>query len=876
MNSVLSTGTWYKIAVRQEGVYKVDVPFLNSLGINTTSISSNTIRLYGNGGAMLPENNSANRADDLLENSIQVIDGGDGIFNGSDYFIFYSPGPDAWIKDSVNRRFTHQKNLYSDESFYFISIGGTGKRITTKTSNLQPNTIVTSFNERYFHEVDTINFLKSGKEWYGEEFSNTPGNAVSRSFNINLPNISASVPLTLNTNVVARSVGANSRFEVRVNGQNTSSIVLPAVSGNYLDAFATQSTQQSQVNISQGNITLNYTFVPGAFNGQGWLNWFEVFARRELSMAGTEVLTFRDWASVANNNIAQFNLRNTNINTQVWEVTDAVNPIRINGAINGTDLTFQNDANRLREYIAFNGNTFLIARPVGKIETQNLHNSIVADYLIITPGLLRQEAQRLAEFHTNHYGYRVNLTSIDNIYNEFSSGSPDPTAIRDFIKMYYDKAGADTSKRPKYLLLFGDASFDYKNRITNNTNFIPAYQSPNSLDPLTTYTSDDFYGLLDNSDDINSTSPPGLLDIGIGRIPASNVVQAKTFVDKLIRYHQPSSLGPWRNQTTFVADDEDGNLHLQDAELISATAANTNPFLNQYKIYLDAYRQESGSGGSRYPEANQAIINQTYSGNLIWNYNGHGGSQRLADEAILDKDVSNQFNNPNKLPLFITATCDFAPYDDPTLFSIGENLLLGDEKGVIGLTTTTRLVFAFSNRIINNNFLQIALRPDSAGTYLTLGESVRRTKNLTYNSSGDIINNRKFTLLGDPAMKLAIPEWKIKVDTINGVPATGNDTLKALEKYSISGQVTDLAGNSLNSFNGSVYPVIFDKEQKVQTLANDPGSFVTTFNQQSNAVYKGKASVTNGQFSFSFIVPKDINYQVGAGRISLYAENGSK
>ncbi|MGH2566467.1 MAG: C25 family cysteine peptidase, partial [Ginsengibacter sp.] len=342
--------------------------------------------------------------------------------------------------------------------------------------------------------------------------------------------------------------------------------------------------------------------------------------------------------------------------------------------------------------------------------------------------------------------------TTDQVYNEFSSGSPDPSAIRDFVKMYFDKYGNNAADKPKYLLLFGDASYDYKDRLKNNTNFVPAYENDISLDPLGTYTSDDFYGFLNDNEDINSGIVSNDLDIGIGRVPAKNTEDAKNFVDKVFAYTSPQGFGPWRNNMLFIADDEDFNLHLQDAESVTGTVAATAPVFDLQKIYLDAFQQESGAGGSSYPQANAAINNQVYNGTLIWNYNGHGGAQRLAEETILDQSIINSWNNPTKLPLFITATCDFAPYDNPTVNSIGENILVRPKTGGIALMTTTRVVYAYSNRIMNNNYLQIALQPDANGNYKTLGDAVKEAKNFTYQTSGDIANNRKFTLLGDPAL----------------------------------------------------------------------------------------------------------------------------
>ncbi len=873
-HSVLSSGNWFKLSVKGPGVYKMDIPFLNFLGVNTSSLASNSIRLYGNGGRMLDESNNGFWTDDLVENAIMIVDGGDGMINGTDHILFYANGPDEWVKDSVNQRFIHRKNIYSESAYYFLSVGGTGLRITNGTTGSVPNMTVINFSERFFHELDSVNFLGSGKEWYGEEFASAPGKSLSRSFSINIPELVTGAPVFLRSDCIARSVGASSRFDIRINDQLVAQPVINPVTGGIYDLFAQSVTNISSGPVVAGTNRVAYTYFPGSFNAQGWLNWFELFTRRNLSMSNTDQLLFRDWNSVGNN-VAEFIISNASANTQVWEITNPLHPVRMPGNFSGTAFRFINNCNRLREYVAFNGVNYLVPVVAGRVSNQDLHFSAPADLLIVTHRDLLPQATKLAQLHQQKDGLRSYVVTTDQVYNEFSSGQPDPTAIRDFTKMYYDKYGTDPANKPRYLLLFGDASFDYRDRMANNTNLVPAYQNNFSLDPLSTYASDDFFGFLDNNEDINTGLIINLLDIGIGRVPARNAEEAKNFTDKVEAYYSPGSLGPWRNNFTFIADDEDGNLHLQDAEVITGTATSVAPVFNQQKIYLDAYQQESGPGGSRYPQATQSSNNQIYNGTLIWNYNGHGGSKRLAEETILDGEIVNNWNNPFRLPLFITATCDFAPYDNPLVNSIGEHILLRPKTGAIALMTTTRVVFAFSNRIMNNNYLQFALQQGSDGKYRSLGDAMKDSKNHTYQTSADIANNRKFTLLGDPALTLAFPKLKVRATKVNGIPVSQPDTLSSTERITIEGEVTDLTGSLLTGFNGHVYPTVFDKIQTINTLSNDPGSPVTNFQAQHNILFRGKASVTGGKFSFSFKVPKDINFQYGNGKLSLYAEDGS-
>lgn len=875
-NSVLAAGNWYKFSVKEAGIYKIDIAFLNGLGINTSNLPSSAVKIYGNGGAMLPESGNGAKQDDLTENAIAVIDGGDGVINGTDYILLYAAGPNEWTKDSANKRFGFKKNLYSDKSFYYITIGTGGKRVSSSGVNLPASLIINSVNERVHHELDTVNFLGSGKEWYGEEFANIPGRTTTRDFTITIPGLQFTQPVTVISNCIARSIGSSSRFDVKINGLPVQSLTIPATGGGQYDLFAQQVLTVSGASASQNNLVVNYTYLPGSFNSQGWLNWFQIHTRRNLSLNGINQLLFRDWNSIGNV-VGEFVISDATAGTQIWDVTDPLNPFVMQGSFVNNEFRFKNDCSRLREYVAFNINGLLQPVAEGRIQNQNLHNAVRADYLIVVHPPFLPEAQRLAQFHLQKNNLQTVVVTTEQVYNEFSSGTPDPVAIRDFVKMYYDKAAGNAANRPKYLLLFGDASFDYKDRIKNNTNFVPAYENNFSLDPLATYTSDDFFGFLDDTDDINNGAAINLLDIGIGRIPAKNTDEAKNYIDKVIAYYAKESFGPWRNNQTFIADDEDFNLHLQDAEIITGTAATAAPVFNFQKIYLDAYRQESGSGGSSYPAANEAVNNRVFNGTLIWNYNGHGGSVRLAEETILDRDIVNNWKNKNRLPLFITATCDFAPYDQPGNNSLGENLLLRPETGGIALMTTTRVVFAFSNRVMNNNYLKLALEPGSDGKYKSLGEAVRAAKNFTYQSSGDITNNRKFTLLGDPALTLGYPGLKIRTSKINGIDvAAGTDTLSASEKVTIEGEVTDNAGTLLADFNGIVYPTIYDKAQNVNTLANDAGSLATGFSSQTNILFKGKASVVNGKFKVDFKVPKDINFQFGNGKISLYANDETK
>ncbi|MDE3253360.1 MAG: hypothetical protein KGO92_11175, partial [Bacteroidota bacterium] len=429
-HSVLATGNFYKIAIPKKGIYKVDGNLLRTLIPGLTNPVSASIRLYGNGGAMLEEDNALARPDDLTENAIQMVDGGDGVFDPNDYFLFYAPGPQQWIRDSLNQQWHHRKNLYSDTSYYFITLGGTGKRISNSQLSGTPTVAVNSYDELYFYENDQRNFLNSGKEWFGEEFSSLPGATQTRTVTLQWPGRLVSAPVRVSTRFAAKSVGVASQFQVALNGQTPGNLVMPAVTGNFLDDYATAGQLDQTLTDPKNDLQVSMQFQPGNSGALGWLDWLEVQGRCQLAYAPGNPLFFRDAASVAPAAIAQYTLGNTNGTESVWDITDPFQPVQLTVLHAGTQTTFRQDASHLHEFAAFIPADLYQPVLMGKVPNQDLHNSASADYLVVTSPGLFSEAQRLAQWHTTQDGFKTVLVTTDQIYNEFSSGSPDPTAIR--------------------------------------------------------------------------------------------------------------------------------------------------------------------------------------------------------------------------------------------------------------------------------------------------------------------------------------------------------------------------------------------------------------------------------------------------------------
>jgi hypothetical protein len=875
-HSVLRNGTFYKIAVGSGGICKVDYDFVVSkLGIDPASVNLANIRVYGNGGQMLPESNMLIPEDDLIENPIRVVDNGDGIFNTGDYFAFYAPGPHTLVKDSANKGFKHQVNIYSDRSFYFLNFDlGVGKRIVNSTFSGTPNANTTSFNEYLFHERDSVNFGRFGKEFWGDEMSNLPGRSLAKTLTFTIPNIDASSPAVVSLRSGSVTKTATSNLRVTANGVQLASIDYAPFGDNYYDPVIQVVENKLTITTPQTNTQIGFQFTPPTNDATAFIGHVGINARRNLVFNG--YLNFADWLTTGPGKITSYSLTNVNASTEIWDVTDPLNPLRMPTNVSGTSLSFVQEAASLHRFVATDFSNTVSPINIEKVANQDLHNAKNIDYIIITPSAFRSEAERLALHHQSKRGFTSIIATPQEIYNEFSSGSQDIAALRNFIKMIYDKS--DIDKLPNSVLLFGDASYDYKDRLKGNTNLVPTHETAQSNNKILGYCSDDFYGFLDDNENLNDYSGTVIntLDVGVGRFPVNTTTSAAQMVNKVMGYDSPASFGPWKNIVTFCADNGDAARHLDDGEIMYAILNDSLPAFNAQKIYVDGFQIQSTPAGPRAPDANKAVLANMFNGTFLMNYNGHGGPGGWCEERIFSFNDINNLKNLTKLPLFITATCDFAPFDNPAYTSAGETLVLKPDGGAIALMTTTQLVFADQNQIMNANYMKrgFSKKPDTK--FPTLGESYRLSKNLRYNtyvSEETAANFRKFALLGDPALPLAIPKHKVFTDSINGVSVTAQyDTLKALGKYTIAGHVTDENGIPLTNFNGVVYPTIFDKPKKLTTLQS-MGDPKREYFVQNNAVYKGKASVRNGKFSFTFVMPKDINYEVAKGKISYYVNS---
>ena len=873
-NSVLAQGTWYKFAVDTTGIFIIDNGFLQRLGINTNEINPKNIRIFGHGGQLLSTTNNKFRYDGLQENAIFVSGENDDSFDSNDFVLFYAEGPQSWNTESLQEdQIRHVNNIYSDKGYYFLSVdNGAGKRIQNQPIIGGTETFeITTYNDFLVHERDNVNLFANGQQWLGENLSI---NNVA-TINFDFSNIEATKNIFVRVRGVIESF-TTSQMEIRVNDQNLGVINFPALSSspnNLTLAIPRETSRAISVNTDDISVEVTYNN-NGNPSARAHLDYIELIGTKKLSALDNKQFSFRNFetGNTSFTDIIKYALQNTTSSTQIWNVTDQINPKFVTNESSGTEFTFKSTGGQLEEFIVLNENDYFIPEVLENsvISNQNLHSLQDIDYIIISPDYLISQAERLAEYHRTNSGLTVRVVDLQQIYNEFASGAPDLTAIRDFVRHLYTNAST-SGTRIKYVALFGDSSYDYKNRIIGNNNIMPAVESFESFNLATSYVTDDYYGMMDDTDgDLKTTD---LQDVATGRFPISTVSEATIVIDKILSYYATSSFGDWRNKITVIADDPDdaGEFVLQQTvEAIADDIKDNKPEFNITKIYADAFVQQTSSGGERYPDVNEAIDNAVETGSLVIDYFGHGGENGWAEERILEIEQINAWRNPNTLPLLITVTCEFSRFDNPDKVTAGEFTFLNADGGATSMITTTREIFISVGQSFNKVLVKKLFAFNNED--YTIAQALMESKNDPASPNSD---QRLFVYyFGDPAMKLAQPKANIKITRMNNVDVSQSiDTLKALSRVTLEGIITDGSNNQLSNFNGKISTTIFDKPLERTTLDNNNFGRKLSFDAIESKIFRGQASVTNGNFKFDFVVPRDIRIAFGKAKISMYADN---
>ena len=875
-HSILSQGKTYRFRVEKTGVYRIDKSFLESLGVNVSQIDPRNIHILGWGGRMLPLEND-DQPQELAETPIEVHGEADGRFDSGDYILFFAYGEHSWNNESQTFN-----NLYTGKAYYYLHIDNTpGLRITDYSP--PSGSLGLTLNEYYterFYETDSINMVSLGRRWFGNNFNQ--GQAI-RTFEFDFPPRVPGRKLRYALSLATDNPAPGS-LSISINGTPAPPININALTDIMRNngLLAIGALRRDSLDVSGDHISVRLQYNDNGYaSARIHLDYLKVGAFCRLQARSDGFLVQHPAQESTSDNV-RYHLGNASNVPAVWDVS---NPFDIKRITNNGQADFYWTAPPGKRRYFVLGTRFLTPEKAGKtnVEQSDLHYDVFyftgslhsPDYLLIAPAAFEASARRLVEFHSQR-GLRAYFAPLEKIYLEFGNGTPDPAAIRNFIRYVYLNAPSP-AERLRYVLLMGDTSWDFKNLMHDageNSNVIPSYQSLQSFSLVSSFVTDDFFAGMDDGEgwlDMHSAIP----DLAVGRLTVSSADEAEKMTDKLLHYYDTSTYGIWHNTVTLLSDDADGPDRVWELGLIYSTMAiahdieTHHPHIRLNKIYLDAYRQQSTSGGYRYPEAKRDLLNAFEQGTLILNFIGHGNEYGWTHERVMNVPEIESLRNYDKLPFVSTVTCEFGRFDNPDLVSGAELFTNNFQGGAFQVITTVREINAHAGMNFNKSLYKYLLGTETGHfvRFRTPGEALMLTKQ----HWGSI--NNKISLLGDPAMPLHFGRPQVVITSVQGALT---DTIRALDRVQVHGKIYDANNQFLSGYNGKLSVRISDKSIEAQTLNNDnvPGQNIS-FRKIGPTIFSGQTSITNGEFSFEFVAPKDLRPNYGHGRIGLYGRQNT-
>ncbi|MBA4311555.1 MAG: hypothetical protein C0417_02885 [Chlorobiaceae bacterium] len=860
INSVLSEGTWYRFDVNEDGMYKLTGQSLLNAGF-PASTDPHTIKVYSNGGMETPIDVRAYYPDDLIQNAVDVFDGDNaGQLDPTDYIVFYGKSSRGWKYNSSSKSFSHYINHFDDRSYYWITYGGASSKQVAKVTNpfQTAGFIPQTIEAKIFREDDKSNLFNSGIEWVGESFLGG-GQIVYRH---QLSGIDLTQPMRYKINLGALSV-AYSTFEVYEHDSLLTSSSIRGDGGDYPNYYSNTATIQGRIpNFIEEQSVLRFRY-NNSSSGRGYIDWYEIFYR-QLLKAQNDNFSFHapDTNAIAEYHVAGF----SGGNVLVYDVSKFDSIIKIETTRYSMDTcTFQLalNAGTVKEIFAVGQNGFKTPGTLSSVQNQNLHGSSnEAEFIIVTHKDFLSAAERLKQHREGKSKNPIStqVFDLDEIYHEFGGGSKSPVAVRNFLKYAY----LNWQQPPKYLLLFGDGDFDYKRIMgSDEPNWVPPWESIESFIQLSSYASDDLYGVFFTGERVN---------LGIGRLPVRSMTEANNVVDKIIEYEEESVPDIWKLRFTFVADDgpaapdrNDRSTHMAHAEGIAAMVP---PLFEKRKIYIYENPTVYTPAGRRKPTANLAILNAINQGSLVLNFAGHGNPRLWTHEAIFVKETDFPLlSNKGKYFFLVAATCNYAVFDLLTDQSSGELLMLMKDAGAIGVFSALRAVYADDNYDLNVDLYKYLIDTTRYGNVKRkrLGDIIFQTKQHIH----DLVNDRKYFLIGDPSLELQFPKLVASVDSINHIANTQPVQLQALSRTEIDATVRDTSLNQATQISGRAHLTVYDADRTNIINAPELGSGYK-YSTSGSILFRGQDTIMNGNIEGEFIVPKDISYSSDPGRIVIY------
>lgn len=881
--SALNTGKWVKIKVEDTGIYQISAATLSGWGFSDIS----KVKIFGYGGAMISEIMGNGYIDDLPQ--VPVMRSGNRI-------LFYAQSNVSWTETSGKIRYQQQQNPYATAGYYFITDRNdidVAEMQTTAKAEKASDKVITNTLARIYHEKELTAPGTTGRTLLGEDFRS----AGTQSFQFNLPGIVSDTDPVVKVAFAAYHTSGTARALTVTSGkQEVMKVSVSSLSGSNEYDICSTASSIGTVSYPGEKMTLQLSFPTGTAVRLANLDYITVNYLRNLNLADKQI-DFRSFTANCRDSV--FAVSGINEKTAIWDVTTTYAPLKVDFLADNASAQFRQTENGKREYVAFNtAASFPTPSLVGNVSNQDIHAMTPPTMLIITPAAFRNQAESLAAMHRANDGMAVTVLTDEQIYNEFSSGTPDAMAYRKVAKMWYDRtASADqySNDRFRYLLLFGRAVFDNR-RITSTARNLGyptllTWESADITSESSSFNTDDVYGFLEDGSDAGRTSLRKMC-IGIGRIPVKSAAEATETVQKISDYISNPDMGNWKTRIMMIADDGDSGIHMRDSnDAIDSLRANgAGNYLIQ-RLFIDAYKASSSGSGHSFPEARTQMLQNFKNGVLFASYVGHANPTSWTHNGLLRwPDIENEFFYSHP-PFVFTGTCEFTRWDSPTV-SGGEVLFLNSRGGFIGLLTGSRVTSISGNGDLCRAVGAETFKPLPNGEMPRLGDIVMNAKNnywythsrysstLTKNTEHSL----KYALIGDPALRLKYPKYDIRLTAVNGESVDGEvkpETM-ARQEVELEGKVVDADGITMTDYNGTLTTTVYDAEVSITTNGYYEGGTDTddkckvTYQDHTNRLFVGSGEVKDGLFKMKFRMPTGIINNYTPALVNLYAQDENK
>lgn len=860
-SSVLATGKWVKVKVEKTGMQRISDSDLRKMGFSTPE----NVRVYGYGGRQLSEGLGVFHPDDLPQ--IPCLRSGNSlIFFGVDH-VDWKPVV------SGDMKYSHVQNHYSEESWYFLSDREAAEAelpVVDKKTDPLVLSPVTTFTSRQVYELDAAAPSNTGRRLLGEDFRST----TSRTFNFDLPGNSGG-DVRINTVMAADVKSGSMSFILSANGTR-----LPAGETDVIrynpyssaDLFMALATSVKTAKDVGEKLALKIDVSTSGIVLMARLDYIEVEYSRNLELTGDQLHFYDTYRSGS-----VIRLKGCGQDAVIWDVTDPKKPMNVEFALSDGDAIFAPGVG-YREFVAFvpskisGGPTDYVS-----VGNQDIHSMPVPDMLIIAPSEYLSAAGRVASLHERVDGMIVHVLTPEVIYNEFSSGNRDVTALRKVLKMWYDR----DPEKMKYCLIFGRPTYDNK-MVTPSVKSagyprVPIWQSMTGMSEVSSYSTDDYIGMLEDCQPEKFLMRSAMIKVAVGRVPVKTVQEADEYVSKLEKYLESPAHGFWRNRVMIIADDQDYAQHLDQAQRAYTKmreSGNGTDFIYD-RLYLDSYPMSFNGTGASYPEAKAKMMQRINDGVMFINYIGHASTRGWGHEGLLTWSDIQNLSNTNH-PIIYAATCEFARWDSDDI-SAGELMLLDRQSGAICLITPSRSVYIYQNGIQNEAFSAALFERDLQGRARTIGEVMLSAKNSPVVKSDD--NYLRYCMLGDPALRLPSPTYRVDVTEIGSTSLEADlhamPEIKAREKVGLKGVVRRPDGSVADDFNGILELQLYDAEAVIETYGNGSDGVKRIYNDRTTKLVNTSAVVKNGEWTHSLLMPAEISNNYSPALLSGYAYDTS-